>query len=297
MDIRQLRCLLVVADLGSFTKAAEHIPLAQSALSRHMRLLEEELGVTLLIRTGRGIVLTEQGEYLCERATSILEQLDDTRRNLVDWHQNPTGLVRIGMPPTATLCMAATVLEQLKRRHENIDVRLSEGLSTTLVDWLTHDRLDLAVVFERPSILTLTAERLGSEELCLVVPPGCELPDPVTFDDIAKWPLIAPFARKGIHDRMVNAFAAAGLEFKVTYEIDALPAMKDLVRLGAGVAILARSSVKRDLETGELETRRIDSDAMTFDVFLLFSRVAEHSRAANAAADVIRTSAAALFHP
>ena len=297
LDIRQLRYLLVVADLGSFTKAAEHIPLAQSALSRHMRLLEEELGVTLLIRTGRGVTLTEQGEFLCERARSVLEQLEDARRNLVAWYENPAGLVRIGFPPTVTLSLAAAYLERLRNTHENISVRLSEALSATLVEWLAIDRLDLAIVFEQPANNNLRIEKVAREELCLVIPKGHDCPEPVTLADIAERRLIAPFVRKGIRNRMADAFKEAGLEFRIAYEVDALQAMKELVRAGAGVAMLARSSVAREVELGDVETRTIDSPAMSFDLYLVYSRAAEHSRAARAAAEVIKQSAEEIFGP
>ncbi len=296
MDFRQLRYLLVIADLGSFTKAAEQIPLAQSALSRHMRLLEEELGVTLLIRTGRGVTLTEQGEYLRDRARSVLEQVEDARRNLVSWHDNPAGLVRIGVPPTMTLSLAGTYLNLLKNRHETITARLSEALSATLIEWLKSDRLDLAIVFEQTRNSKLLTEKIGTEEICLAVPKGHASKDPISLKEIAKLPLIAPFVRKGIRNRMTEAFKAAGLEMNIAYEIDALAAMKELVRTGAGVALLARSSVSRDIQLGEIEIRRIEDLPMTFDAHLMYSRAGEHSRAARAAAEVLKEAAASVFH-
>ncbi len=297
MDLRQLRYFLVVSDQGSFTQAAERIPIAQSALSRHMRLLEEELGVQLLIRTGRGVTMTEQGEFLYERARSVLAQLEDTRRNLQSWYDNPAGVVRIGMPPSTTLVMAATLLERMKTLHPDITVRLTEGLSATLAEWLAADRLDLAVVFEAPANSSLSVQQIGREELCLVVPNGDETPDPVTVKQMAALQLIAPFEKKGIRNRMAEVFKEEGVEFNLAYELDALPAMKDLVRSGAGCAILARSSVVRDVERGILETRRIDSNRMGFDVHLAYSRSSQHSRAARAAGEVIKESAVEFFSP
>ncbi|MEM9530691.1 MAG: LysR family transcriptional regulator [Pseudomonadota bacterium] len=295
MDLRQLRYFLVVADQGSFTQAAERIPIAQSALSRHMRLLEEELGVKLLIRTGRGVTLTEQGEFLYERARSVLAQLEDTRRNLQSWFENPAGVVRIGMPPSTTLVMAAGILERMKKQYPDIVVQLTEGLSATLAEWLATDRLDLAVLFEPPSNTSLSAHRIGRESLCLVVPNGHDCPDPVSIKQMADLSLIAPFEKKGIRNRMAEVFKEAKVPFEPAYQIDALPAMKDLVRAGAGAALLARSSVVRDIRRGIVEGRRIDSDRMTFDVCLAFSRSSQHSRAARAAAEVVRTAAAEFF--
>ncbi len=295
MDLRQLRYFLVVSDQGSFTQAAERIPIAQSALSRHMRLLEEELGVQLLIRTGRGVTMTEQGEFLYERARSVMAQLEDTRRNLQSWYDNPAGIVRIGMPPSTTLVMAATLLERMKIQHPDITVRLTEGLSATLSEWLASDRLDLAVVYEPPSNASLSAHRIGREELCLVVNNSVDLPDPVSIQQMADLQLIAPFEKKGIRNRMAEVFKEAGVEFKLAYELDALPAMKDLVRTGAGAAILTRSSVVRDVQRGVLKALSIDSDRTSFDVHLVYSRASQHSRAARAAGEVIKQSADEFF--
>ena len=154
MDLRQLRYFLAVATTGSFTKAAEQIPLAQSALSRHMRLLEEELGATLLIRTGRGVELTEQGKFLVERARTLLEQSEDTKRNLQSWNDNPAGLVRLGMTPTCTLTMAAPLLQRLHEKYENVSLQVSEGLSASLSEWLGDGRLDMAIVFTEPKVVS-----------------------------------------------------------------------------------------------------------------------------------------------
>ncbi len=117
----------------------------------------------------------------------------------------------------------------------------------------------------------------------------------ISIEEIAKFELIAPFNHNGIRNRMAAAFADAGVEFEVAYEIDALTAIKDLVRAGAGVSMLASSSVRRDVDLGQLETRAIASDSMTFDVFLVFSKVAEHSRSARATATAIRDIASTLY--
>ncbi|MEM7610251.1 MAG: LysR family transcriptional regulator [Pseudomonadota bacterium] len=295
MDLRQLRYFLAVATTGSFTKAAEQIPLAQSALSRHMRLLEEELGATLLIRTGRGVELTEQGKFLVERARTLVEQSEDTKRNLQSWNDNPAGLVRLGMTPTCTLTMAAPLLQRLHEKYENVSLQVSEGLSASLSEWLGDGRLDMAIVFTEPKGVIGECERIAREELCLVVPAGSSCPNPATIQDMAGMPIIAPFLKKGIRNRMTDAYKDCGLEFTPAFEIDALPAMKDLVRSGAGAAILSKSSVTRELESGEVELRRIDAKNMFFHVYLLMSKSALHSRAAQGVAEIVRQTSREIF--
>ena len=295
MDLRQLRYFLVVAESGSLTQASERIPIAQSALSRHIRLLEGELGVKLLIRTGRGVELTEQGEFFVDRVRSVLEQLEDARRGLAAWNDNPAGLVRVGMTPTATLVMAADFLKQLKSQFPAINVRLSEGLSATLTEWLATDRLDLAVVFDYAGKAPLKAERIARESLCFVVRKGSACSDPVSAEEMATHRLVAPFRKHGIRNRMAAAFEQAGLDFEASFELDSLPAIKALVSSGAGAAIVSQSSVRRDIEAGLLESRQIDAPNMVFDVHVVMSRAAEYSRAAQAAAEAIKAVSADSF--
>lgn len=295
MNLHQLRYFLAVASTGSFTKAAEQLPLAQSALSRHIRLLEEELGTTLLIRTGRGVQVTEQGEFLVNRARSLLEQSEDTKRNLQSWNDNPAGLVRLGMTPTCTLALASPLLQRLKGRYENVSLQVSEALSASLCEWLGDGRLDMAIVFTAPKKVSGSCERVAREELCLLVPPGSDCPNPAELSDIAAMPLIAPFRRQGIRNRMSDAFKQHDLPFEPMYEIDALPAIKDLVRSGAGASIVSRSAVTREVEQGEVEIRSIRAENMFFHVYLLMSKPAKHSRAAHCVAEVIRETVAEVF--
>jgi LysR family nitrogen assimilation transcriptional regulator len=295
MNLKQLSYFLAVASTGSFTKAAEQIPLAQSALSRHMRMLEEELGTTLLIRTGRGVEVTEQGEFLVIRARSLLEQSEDTKRNLQSWNDNPAGLVRLGMTPTCTLTLASPVLQQLKSRYENVSLQVSEGLSVSLSEWLGDGRLDMAIVFTEPKGGSGSCERIACDELCLLVPAGSDCPEPAEVSDMAAMTMIAPFRRMGIRNRMADAFKQYDLPFDPVFEIDALPAIKDLVRNGGGVSIVARSAVARELENGEVEVRSIRADNMFFNVYLLMSKSAQYSRAAQGVAEIIRETTAEVF--
>ena len=295
MDIRQLRYFLAVANNGSLSKASEEIPLAQSAISRHIRLLEEELATPLLIRTGRGVALTEQGAFLAERARLLLEDLGDTKETLSAWNENPTGIVRLGMPPTTTLSIAATLLQSMHQEFEQIRLQLSEGLSATLCEWLAAGRLDLALVFEPPRSTNFECEQVGTEQLALIVPKGFSCPDPVSIEDLSSMRLITPFARKGIRNRIADAFKVAGVAFAPTYELDALTAMKDLVLDKAGVAILPRSAVSREVADGLLETRTIQAEDLHFDVFMLTAKSAVHHRAVQCTAKTIRQTVAEVF--
>jgi LysR family nitrogen assimilation transcriptional regulator len=192
MNLKQLRYFVMVAESGGFSQASDAAHLAQSALSRHVRLLEEELDTRLFDRTGRGVILTEQGEYLLEQARSILDQVVHVERSLQAWYEHPIGRVRLGMTPTGSIHSAPALIRELRSLYPEISLHISEGISANLCNRVLDGQLDLAVVFEEPVSDLLRTELLRTEPLCLVTAPGVELPDPVPLAMLEDMSLILP---------------------------------------------------------------------------------------------------------
>lgn len=288
MNFKQMRYFVAVVDAGGFSKAAFEIPLAQSALSRHIRLLEDEFGTKLLSRTGRGVELTEQGDYLYSRAKEILDQKKDIEQSLSTWYEYPNGPVRIGLPPSIVLSSAADIISSLHVEHPAIEVRLSENLSQEIGKMLYSGRLDLGVILEHRPVENLEAELLAMEELCLVTSPSLNLESPVSFESIAKMPLILPTKDGRIRTTIERLASKADVSMNIAFRLDALTAIKDLVKAGAGVAILSRAAIERDHRAAEVNAYKIDAQNMTLPVYLAYPSGAPLSRAADAAATAIR---------
>jgi LysR family transcriptional regulator, nitrogen assimilation regulatory protein len=123
MDLRQLTTFTQVADLGSLSKAAERLRIAQPALSRQIRLLEEELKVALFTRHGRGMELTSAGEMLRARASSILRQVEETRADLMQEAGAVRGRVVFGMPPTVGDVLATRLIERFLGLYPEVTLR------------------------------------------------------------------------------------------------------------------------------------------------------------------------------
>ena len=115
MDVTQLRTLVYVAELGSLSKAADRLCTAQPALSRHVRLLEEELGTRLFDRHGRGMVLTEQGRTVLQHAQRIMAEFEDIRSSVAEENGTLGGRVSIGMPPTVAEVLAVPIVEAIRK--------------------------------------------------------------------------------------------------------------------------------------------------------------------------------------
>src|SRR3989454_6819780 len=172
MDLRQLDYFVHVADLGSFSKAASLLSIAQSALSTRVRKLEVELKQPLLHRNGRGVTPTDAGKRLLQHARGILMQVDRTREELAEFRSTPSGHVVIGLPPTMARLLTVPVLKDFRGHFAEASIGIMEGLSASIVEWLTTGRIDIGLVFNpAPSpaveIVDRKSTRLNSSHLVI----------------------------------------------------------------------------------------------------------------------------------
>ena len=168
MNSQHLEYFCKVAEFGSFSRAAIFLGINQSALSRHVRNLERDLGIQLFYRNGRGVVLTEFGERLLARAARALEEIALAKQEAVNARTETIESVVIGMTPTVGRVLIQPLARELTSSFPNIKLRFMEGFSGHLLEWLDAGRLDLAVLYQGWSGGRLHAEHLIDERLCLV---------------------------------------------------------------------------------------------------------------------------------
>src|SRR4051794_24534246 len=220
MELHQLRYLVLLGDELSFTRAAARGNVAQPALSRQIRKLEDELGVALVDRTTRHVKLTRAGRDLAGRARRVLDELDDARAAVREAVQLLSGRVTIGMTHSPGTFDVARVLGAFHERHPGVDLALREDLSVSLADGLRADDLDLAFVTGiAPSARArLELHPVAREALVLVVAPGHRLAGhrAVRVQDLEDEPFVA-FARGAtIRDRIERAAQRFGFRPHVT---------------------------------------------------------------------------------
>lgn len=294
MNIKQLQYFVKVAECGGFSQAADAVQLAQSALSRHIRLLEEELNTRLFNRTGRGATLTEQGEYLLTHSKSILEQLLNVERSLQSWYEHPSGLVRLGMTPTAIINGTAALIRDMNKRYPEVKLNISEGVSEQLCNRVIDNQLDLAIVFEEPESDLLRIEVLRREELCLIAPPNLALPSTsVPIAMLNQLRLILPAQHGKIRRAVERSYASAGIACDPTYTVDAVAAMKSLVMQGEGVAVLPRHAVEGEEQLGLLTVHSLDDPSMYIPLCVIYRAKQQVTRATVATLDSVRSVFAA----
>lgn len=262
-----------VARLGSFSRAATVLGVAQPALSRHVRAMERELGVQLLYRNGRGVLLTDAGQQLLERATPILEQLQRLQTDISALAGEATGKVVLGIPPTICLVLATPLITGFRRRFPKVTLEIIEGLSGHIHEWLSNGRLDVGVIYDAPRTRHLQADRLLQEDLFLVCPAGRAIgPEGVVpIRALADLPLIMPRQPHGLRLLLEAAARKQGVRITIAYEMDALPVIKDLVMKGDAYTVLPSNSVYDEVAAGKLVLRRLDDPPLTRTLILATS--------------------------
>lgn len=244
MELRELRTFLRVADDGSVSRAASRLHLTQPALSRHIRSLEDELGVALFVRTGRGLVLSDAGVRLERRVRHLVAAIDELGSELQHTAHELTGDVTLAVPPSVAVDLAVALAETYRARYPRVRLRLVVALSGAVRDGLLGGTLDLGVLYQPIRSAALEAAELWTETLWWIGPPGELAADrPVDFRSVAARPLILPGPAHGLR-RVVEDYAARrDLVLDVPVEVDALRLLLALVQRGQGYTLLPRTAV------------------------------------------------------
>jgi LysR family nitrogen assimilation transcriptional regulator len=248
MDLRQLEYFVRVAELGSFTRAAIALDVAQPALSRQVRLLEVELRQNLLTRNGRGATPTEAGKLLLEHGRGILHQVDRAREELGRVRGALAGRVAIGLPPTVAKVLTVPLIREFRRQMPEATLSISEGLSVPMQDSLVQGRLDIAVLYSATPSPDIELAPLLEEDLFLVqrgvAKSAAAKVKSITLRELANVPLVIPSRPNAIRMLVESEMAKLGLRPQIALEIDGVGAILDLVEDGAGSAVLPRNAVQ-----------------------------------------------------
>jgi LysR family nitrogen assimilation transcriptional regulator len=260
VNLRQLESFVRVAELGSFSKAARVLDIAQPALSRQVRQLETDLRETLLLRNGRGVSLTPAGRRLVEHGVQILQQVAQARADLGAQRDAPVGQVTIGLPPSIGRRLTQPLIEAFRAELPLARVTIVEGLSTYIAEWITSGRADLGLVYNPEPSPALEITPLLREPLCLVQPAvrtRKAAPPTVALRELSALPLILPERHQSLRKLLESQAMLAGVPLDITCEVSSIPAIIDLVCARMGNAVLNASAVGASGRAAELVVRRI----------------------------------------
>ncbi|MBP7914198.1 MAG: LysR family transcriptional regulator [Vitreoscilla sp.] len=258
MNLKQLEYFVSVAELGSFSKAAVVLDIAQPALSRQVRALEIDLRETLLLRNGRGVTLTQAGQRLFEHSVAILQLVAQAREDMGATRDEPVGRITIGLPPTIGRQITLPLIDGFKRQMPKARLAIVEGLSTHVAEWITSGRVDLGLLYNPESPPGLEIKPLLEERLYLVQAASGErraTSQALPLAQLGRYPLVVP-ERAHVIRRLIETQATlAGLKLNIAWEVSSIAAIIDLVCAGYGHAVLTASAVAASGHADELSVR------------------------------------------
>jgi len=266
MNLKQLEYFVQVAELGSFSKAAVVLDIAQPALSRQVRALETELHQQLFLRNGRGVALTDAGKRLFDHSVAVLQLVAHAREDLGASRDEPVGRVTIGLPPSIGRQFTLPLIDRFKKELPAARLAIVEGLSSHIVEWVTTGRVDVGLVYNPNAQPGLEIVPLLQEELGLVSFASKGKPKvtaPLPMKELSRYPLIVPERVHAMRRLLETQAALAGVKLDIAWEVSSVPSIIELVCAGYGHAVLTASGVAASARAGDLVIRPLVEPATT----------------------------------
>jgi LysR family nitrogen assimilation transcriptional regulator len=243
MQYRHLHYFVSVVEAGSFSRAASIVHVAQPALSQQIAQLEEQLGVSLLLRSARGVRPTAAGEVLYREASSILRRLQGLPGIVRSGTGPAKGVVRLGMSSTFLTTAPMAFMEQCKVSLPDVVLRMAVSDSPTIKRRVSEHELDLGLVLEDEFAPTFARTPLFRQRLFLIRHRGASKGMPVQLTDLASMPLVLPPPPNMTRTALDQAFAAAKLSPNVVMEADVVANIIAVVRAGVGGSVLPKGDL------------------------------------------------------
>ncbi|MDX8507306.1 LysR family transcriptional regulator [Mesorhizobium captivum] len=269
IELRALRHFVRVSELGSISRAAVELRIAQPALSRQMRRLEETLGVQLFIRDGRGVALTESGAKLRDEVANVLLRLENACLQARIDEGSPAGAIRVGVLPNLGPTFMAELILGCRQQFPRVNLKLLEGFTYQTANWIQSKQIDLGFAYDVDSYHHLNPEFRFQEEVYLV---GSKkkwaFGERVVLSELEGLPLIIPAPPSYTRRRLEAAAHEQKVELTFKYEIDSIPLIKRMIALDEGYGIFSRACLWEDLEGPNLSVAAIERSSLSFELAL-----------------------------
>ena len=254
LDSRQIRAFVALARTGSFTRTGRELHLSQSAVSHSLKALEEDLKCRLFERTGRSVRLTSAGEQLLVHAEKIVAEMGLARERLGQLNRWGHGRLQVGVTTTACQYILPGVLREFKESFPHCAVQIEPGDTPTLIELLREGRVDFAIGLEPRDKNAVEFRALFVDELVCAVSPLHPWAEAGQLDreTLSEQRFILYSKNSYAVGLIEDYFRAEKMALPVSMELGSVEAIKELVKLGLGVSILAPWAIRKELEEGSL---------------------------------------------
>ncbi|MGE5244097.1 MAG: LysR family transcriptional regulator [Betaproteobacteria bacterium] len=274
MDLRQLEILQAIAETGSFTACGRKLHVSQSAISRQILLLEEELGEPLFVRAGRRVRMTPAAESLVQLGQRVFHDLRETVGAITDRTRELRGILRLSGGMTVCLYVFPPLLKHLRRVHRQLEVRLTVATAERSVQEIRAGRVDVGLLTLPVDEHDLVALPTMREELLVIATPKHALARRrrIQPDDLASQPLVL-FEPGSATRRVIDRFfASRGIEPTVVMDTENVEIIKAMVRTGLGVGIVPYQAVAREVRSGQLFCARVEGHELVRETGWVYMR-------------------------
>lgn len=288
-DLHKWRAFIAIAEVGSLTRAALVLDSNQSLLSRQLNALERECRTRLFNRTGRGLELSDMGQRIFPQVKALLSDAGRLEAEIRSEARELVGRVTLGVLPSIGLPLVGRLFAQMRATHPGVQLKVLEGSSGQVEEWLADARVDIAILYRYGSNPSEAEQVLAVVDSCLIGPAG----DPLTaaaevsFKALDGLPFILPGAPNGLR----NALDAVARQERVTLapviEADSLPLQKSLVANERLYTVLPLHAVWSEVQAGLLQAARITDPPLQRAVGLATARSKGPTRAVTAVVDEI----------
>ena len=276
MELRQLRYFVAVVNTGSFSRAAEQLHVAQSAVSRQIQSLEEEMGVPLILRGKPNLKPTEAGLLFLERATAIVGLVRSLREEVNEKSDIPKGVLRVGAVPYTSRLFLPQAISKYRKNFPDVRMQIRTAMSGDLLERLRDDQIDLAVMHSPWTKMELITEPLIYSQMVVVMPPlglsshlGLRNQKVYTFAEIASLPLILTTPVNPQRLLIDREIIARGLALNVIVEADNLGTILALVRAGVGCTVIAYGAIHEALTSRVVRIADLEPPGIRTDISLV----------------------------
>jgi LysR family nitrogen assimilation transcriptional regulator len=297
VDLKQLDYFVHVAELGSFSKAASLLSIAQSALSHKVRQLEVELKQSLLHRNGRGVTPTDAGKRLLVHARGILMQVARTHDQLAELGESPSGHVTVGLPATMGRLLTVPLVKSFRAGFPNASIGIMEGLSASIAEWISTGRVDVGMVFNPAPSPAIEITPVHEEPMYLISRLPASTARLLPLKELPNYPLIIPSRPNANRMRIEAQLAYFGLKPSIAFEVDGIASVLDMVREGYGSAVLPLTSLRAYGLEKAFAARAIVSPRLMIQISLVISGQRPTTPLTKQALALIRVTAIKVFKP
>jgi DNA-binding transcriptional LysR family regulator len=274
MDLRQLEILQAIAETGSFTACGRKLNVSQSAISRQILLLEEELGEPLFLRVGRQVRMTAAAESLVQLGQRVFQDVRETVGGITDRTSELRGTLRLSGGMTVCLYVFPLLLKHLRRLHRNLDVRLTVATAGRSLQEIRGGRVDAGLLTLPVAESDLVTVPVLREEMMLITTPTHPLGRRrrVLPQDLAKQPFVLFEVGSATRRLIDHFFATENIEPTIVMDTENVEIIKAMVKTGMGIGFVPYQAVAREVHAGQFFCARVEGHELVRETGWVYAR-------------------------